>query len=142
MRAFDIIAKKRDKKELSKEEIEFFIEGYTKGEVTDYQTSALLMAIYLNGFSKEETVNLTMAMIKSGDVVDLSEINGIKVDKHSTGGVGDKTSICLTPLVASLGVPVAKMSGRGLGHTGGTIDKLEAFNGFSVELSEETFINN
>ncbi|MDZ5010592.1 pyrimidine-nucleoside phosphorylase, partial [Clostridium perfringens] len=117
MRAFDIIAKKRDNKELSKEGIEFFIEGYTKGDVTDYQASALLMAIYINGFSKEETVNLTMAMIKSGDVVDLSEINGIKVDKHSTGGVGDKTSLILVPMVAAAGAKVAKLSGRGLGHT-------------------------
>ncbi|WP_278600125.1 pyrimidine-nucleoside phosphorylase [Clostridium tertium] len=140
MRAFDIIAKKRDKKELSKEEIEFFIEGYTKGEVTDYQTSALLMAIYLNGFSKEETVNLTMAMIKSGDVVDLSEINGIKVDKHSTGGVGDKTSLILVPMVAAAGGKVAKLSGRGLGHTGGT-DKLEAIPGFDINVSKENFIN-
>ncbi|WP_111928603.1 pyrimidine-nucleoside phosphorylase [Clostridium tertium] len=141
MRAFDIIAKKRDKKELSKEEIEFFIEGYTKGEVTDYQTSALLMAIYLNGFSKEETVNLTMAMIKSGDVVDLSEINGIKVDKHSTGGVGDKTSLILVPMVAAVGGKVAKLSGRGLGHTGGTLDKLEAIPGFDINVSKENFIN-
>ena len=141
MRAFDIIAKKRDKKELSKEEIEFFIEGYTKGEVTDYQASALLMAIYLNGFSKEETVNLTMAMIKSGDVVDLSEINGIKVDKHSTGGVGDKTSLILVPMVAAVGGKVAKLSGRGLGHTGGTLDKLEAIPGFDINVSKENFIN-
>ena len=141
MRAFDIIAKKRDKKELSKEEIEFFIEGYTKGEVTDYQTSALLMAIYLNGFSKEETVNLTMAMIKSGDVVDLSEINGIKVDKHSTGGVGDKTSLILVHMVAAVGGKVAKLSGRGLGHTGGTLDKLEAIPGFDINVSKENFIN-
>ncbi|WP_291649232.1 pyrimidine-nucleoside phosphorylase [Clostridium sp.] len=140
MRAFDIIAKKRDKKELSKEEIEFFVEGYTKGEVTDYQTSALLMAIYLNGFSKEETVNLTMAMIKSGDVVDLSEISGIKVDKHSTGGVGDKTSLILVPMVAAAGGKVAKLSGRGLGHTGGTLDKLEAIPGFDINVSKENFI--
>ncbi len=141
MRAFDIIAKKRDSKELSKEEIEFFIEGYTKGEVTDYQASALLMAIYINGFSKEETVNLTMAMIKSGDVVDLSEINGIKVDKHSTGGVGDKTSLILVPMVAAAGAKVAKLSGRGLGHTGGTLDKLEAVPGFDINVSKENFIN-
>lgn len=141
MRAFDIIAKKRDKKELNKEEIEFFIEGYTKGEVTDYQTSALLMAIYLNGFTKEETVNLTMAMIKSGDIVDLSEINGIKVDKHSTGGVGDKTSLILVPMVAAAGGKVAKLSGRGLGHTGGTLDKLEAIPGFDINVSKENFID-
>ena len=142
MRMYDIILKKRKGLELSTEEIEFFVNGFTKGEVPDYQASALLMAIFFNKMNKRETADLTMAMVNSGDKIDLSSINGVKVDKHSTGGVGDKTSICLTPLVASLGVPVAKMSGRGLGHTGGTIDKLEAFNGFSVELSEETFINN
>lgn len=142
MRMYDIILKKRKGLELSTEEIEFFVNGFTKGEVPDYQASALLMAIFFNKMNKRETADLTMAMVNSGDRIDLSSINGVKVDKHSTGGVGDKTSICLTPLVASLGVPVAKMSGRGLGHTGGTIDKLEAFNGFSVELSEETFINN
>lgn len=141
MRAFDIIAKKRDSKELSKEEIEFFIDGYTKGEVTDYQASALLMAIYLNGFNEEETVNLTMAMIKSGDVVDLSEINGIKVDKHSTGGVGDKTSLILVPMVAAAGGKVAKLSGRGLGHTGGTLDKLEAIPNFDINVTKENFID-
>lgn len=142
MRMYDIILKKRKGLELSTEEIEFFVNRFTKGEVPDYQASALLMAIFFNKMNKRETADLTMAMVNSGDRIDLSSINGVKVDKHSTGGVGDKTSICLTPLVASLGVPVAKMSGRGLGHTGGTIDKLEAFNGFSVELSEETFINN
>ncbi len=142
MRMYDIILKKRKGLELSKEEIEFFVNGFTNGEVPDYQASALLMAIFFNKMNKRETADLTMAMVDSGDKIDLSSINGVKVDKHSTGGVGDKTSICLTPLVASLGVPVAKMSGRGLGHTGGTIDKLEAFNGFSVELSEETFIKN
>ena len=142
MRMYDIILKKRKGLELSTEEIEFFVNGFTKGEVPDYQASALLMAIFFNKMNKRETADLTMAMVNSGDKIDLSSINGVKVDKHSTGGVGDKTSICLTPLVASLGVPVAKMSGRGLGHTGGTIDKLEAFNGFSVELSKETFINN
>ena len=141
MRAFDIIAKKREKKELSKEEIEFFIDGYTKGEVTDYQASALLMAIYLNGFDSEETVNLTMAMIKSGDVVNLNEIEGIKVDKHSTGGVGDKTSLILVPMVAAAGGKVAKLSGRGLGHTGGTLDKLEAIPGFDINVSEKDFIH-
>lgn len=141
MRAFDIIAKKRDKKELSKEEIEFFISGYTKGEVTDYQASALLMAIYLNGFNAEETVNFTMAMIKSGDVVNLKEIEGIKVDKHSTGGVGDKTSLILVPMVAAAGGKVAKLSGRGLGHTGGTLDKLEAIPGFNINVTEKDFIS-
>jgi len=141
MRAFDIIAKKRDKKELSKEEIEFFIGGYSKGEITDYQASALLMAIYLNGFNEEETVNLTMAMINSGDIVDLSEIEGIKVDKHSTGGVGDKTSLILVPMVAAAGAKVAKLSGRGLGHTGGTLDKLEAIPGFNINVNEKDFIS-
>ncbi len=142
MRMYDIILKKRKGLELTKEEINFFVQGFTKGEIPDYQASALLMAIFFNKMNKNETANLTMAMVNSGDVIDLSSINGVKVDKHSTGGVGDKTSICLTPLVASLGVPVSKMSGRGLGHTGGTIDKLESFNGFSVELTEEEFINN
>lgn len=141
MRMYDIIMKKRKGKELTKEEIEFFVDGFTKGDIPDYQVSALLMTLFFNEMSKNETANLTMAMVNSGDVIDLSKINGIKVDKHSTGGVGDKTSICLTPLVASLGIPVAKMSGRGLGHTGGTIDKLESFKGFSVEISEEQFID-
>ncbi len=142
MRMYDIILKKRKGQELTKEEINFFVQGFTNGEIPDYQASALLMAIFFNKMNKKETADLTMAMVNSGDVIDLSSINGVKVDKHSTGGVGDKTSICLTPLVASLGVPVSKMSGRGLGHTGGTIDKLESFNGFSVELTEEEFINN
>ncbi|MCF0148487.1 MAG: pyrimidine-nucleoside phosphorylase, partial [Clostridium sp.] len=142
MRMYDIILKKRKGQELTKEEINFFVQGFTNGEIPDYQASALLMAIFFNKMNKNETADLTMAMVHSGDVIDLSSINGVKVDKHSTGGVGDKTSICLTPLVASLGVPVSKMSGRGLGHTGGTIDKLESFNGFSVELTEEKFINN
>lgn len=142
MRMYDIILKKRNGLELSKEEIEFFVQGFTKGEIPDYQASALLMSIFFNKMNKRETADLTMAMVNSGDVIDLSSINGVKVDKHSTGGVGDKTSICLTPLVASLGVPVSKMSGRGLGHTGGTIDKLESFKGFSVELTEEEFIKN
>ena len=142
MRMYDIILKKRKGLELAKEEIDFFVQGFTKGEIPDYQASALLMAIFFNKMNKKETADLTMAMVNSGDVIDLSSINGVKVDKHSTGGVGDKTSICLTPLVASLGVPVSKMSGRGLGHTGGTIDKLESFDGFSVELTEDEFINN
>ena len=142
MRMYDVIMNKRKGNELSKEEIDFVVNGFTNGEIPDYQVSALLMAIFFNKMNKRETADLTMAMVKSGDEIDLSMINGIKVDKHSTGGVGDKTSICLTPLVASLGAPVAKMSGRGLGHTGGTIDKLETFEGFSVELTEEQFVNN
>ena len=124
-----------------KEEIEFFIDGYTKGDITDYQASALLMAVYLNGFNSEETTNFTMAMINSGDVVDLSEIPGIKVDKHSTGGVGDKTSLILVPMVAAAGGKVAKLSGRGLGHTGGTLDKLESIPGFDINVSEKDFID-
>ncbi|MGL5087489.1 MAG: pyrimidine-nucleoside phosphorylase [Clostridium sp.] len=142
MRMYDVILKKRRGQELTKEEIEFFVSGFTSGEIKDYQASSLLMAIFFNKMNKRETADLTMAMVKSGDEINLDSIKGIKVDKHSTGGVGDKTSICLTPLVASCGVPVAKMSGRGLGHTGGTIDKLEAFEGFSVELTEEVFIKN
>lgn len=139
MRMYDIIRNKRDRKELSKEEIEFFIENYVTGEVTDYQTSALLMAIYLNGFTDEETANLTMAMVNSGDVVDLTMIDGIKLDKHSTGGVGDKTSLILIPMVAAAGGKVAKLSGRGLGHTGGTLDKLEAIPGFDISVDEDKF---
>ncbi len=142
MRMYDLIMKKRKGEELTKEEINFFVDGFTKGEIPDYQASAMLMAIFFNKMNKRETADLTNAMVESGDKIDLSNINGIKVDKHSTGGVGDKTSICLTPLVASLGIPVAKMSGRGLGHTGGTIDKLETFEGFSVELTEEKFMEN
>ena len=142
MRMYDLIMKKRKGEELTKEEINFFVQGFTKGEVPDYQASAMLMAIFFNKMNKRETADLTNAMVESGDKIDLSNIKGIKVDKHSTGGVGDKTSICLTPLVASLGIPVAKMSGRGLGHTGGTIDKLEPFKGFSVELTEEKFMEN
>lgn len=141
MRAYDIIAKKRDKQELSKEEIEFFINHYVDGSITDYQASALLMAIYLNGLNEEETTNLTMAMINSGDTVDLSRIEGVKLDKHSTGGVGDKTSLILVPMVAAAGGKVAKLSGRGLGHTGGTLDKLESIPGFNISVGEEDFIN-
>ena len=139
MRMYDIIKKKRDGNSLSKDEIEFFISGYTSGEIPDYQASALLMAIYFNGMNNDETVALTTAMAKSGDVVDLSLINGATVDKHSTGGVGDKTTLIVAPIVACLGCKVAKMSGRGLGHTGGTIDKLESIDGFKVELSNKDF---
>ena len=142
MRMYDIILKKRKGLELTKEEIDFFVQGYTKGEIPDYQASAFLMAIFFNKMNKRETADLTMSMVHSGDTLNLSKIKGVKVDKHSTGGVGDKTSICLAPLVASCDVPVAKMSGRGLGHTGGTIDKLEAFKGFTVQLTEEDFIKN
>ncbi|MBY8909987.1 pyrimidine-nucleoside phosphorylase [Salinicoccus roseus] len=139
MRMVDIIAKKRDGGELSKEEIEHFINGYTDGDIPDYQVSSLLMSIFFNDMTQEERANLTMAMVKSGDEIDLSAIEGVKVDKHSTGGVGDTTTLVLAPLVAALDVPVAKMSGRGLGHTGGTIDKLEAVEGFHVEITEQEF---
>lgn len=142
MRMVDIIASKRNGNELTDEEISFFVNGYTKGEIPDYQVSALMMAIYFRGMNERETLTLTNVMADSGDKLDLSAINGIKVDKHSTGGVGDKTSIALTPIVAACGVPIAKMSGRGLGHTGGTIDKLESFNGFNVSIPTETFIKN
>ncbi len=142
MRMYDIIAKKRDGKELTTEEIKFFVSEYTAGNVPDYQASALLMAIFLQKMNTRETVDLTHAMMNSGDVVDLTAIKGIKVDKHSTGGVGDTTTLILGPLVASCGVPVAKMSGRGLGHTGGTLDKLEAIEGFQIEVAIEDFIKN
>lgn len=142
MRMYDIIRKKRDGGELTTEEIKFFIEGYVDGSIPDYQASALLMAIFFKGMSNRETADLTFAVRDSGQRLDFSSINGIRVDKHSTGGVGDKTSLVVAPLVASLGVKVAKMSGRGLGHTGGTIDKLEAIPGFQTDLSEEEFLKN
>jgi len=141
MRMVDIIAKKRDGKELTTEEIGFFIKGYTDGSIPDYQVSALAMAIFFKDMSDRERADLTMAMVNSGETIDLSEIEGVKVDKHSTGGVGDTTTLVLGPLVAALDVPVAKMSGRGLGHTGGTIDKLEAVQGFHVEITKEQFID-
>ena len=137
-----IIAKKRDGKELSREEIEYFVSGYTNGNVTNYQTAALVMAIYINGMTKEETTNLTLEMAKSGDILDLSCICENVVDKHSTGGVGDKVTLVLMPIIASLGIPVAKMSGRGLGFTGGTIDKLESIPGYKTEIEIDKFIEN
>lgn len=142
MRAVDIIEKKKHGLELTKDEIYYIIHGYTKGEIPDYQISAFLMAVYFKGMTSSETSNLTMSFVESGDQVDLSAIEGIKVDKHSTGGVGDKISLIVIPLVALAGIPVAKMSGRGLGHTGGTIDKLESIKGFRTELSPEEFISN
>lgn len=141
MRMYDVIAKKRDGGELSTEEIYEFIDGYVKGEIPDYQASALLMAIYFNGMNDREILDLTMSMANSGDMVDLSTIDGIKVDKHSTGGVGDKTTLIVAPIVAANGVKVAKMSGRGLGHTGGTVDKLESIPGFKTALTQEEFFN-
>ncbi|WP_226673042.1 pyrimidine-nucleoside phosphorylase [Rossellomorea aquimaris] len=140
MRMVDLIEKKREGKELSTEEIKFIVEGYTDGSIPDYQVSALTMAIFFKDMSDRERADLTMAMVESGDQIDLSAIEGIKVDKHSTGGVGDTTTLVLGPLVASVGVPVAKMSGRGLGHTGGTIDKLESVEGFHVEIENDEFI--
>ena len=142
MNILEIIEKKRDKKELSKEEIEYFIEGYTHDKIADYQASALIMAIYLNGMTKQETTDMTIAMTNSGEQLDLSKLNEIIVDKHSTGGVGDKVSLILLPLVASLGVPVAKMSGRGLGFTGGTVDKLESIPGYQTGIDIHNFVEN
>jgi len=142
MNMYDLINKKKNRGELTKEEIEFIVNGYTKGEIADYQMAAFLMAVCINKMTHEETANLTLAMANSGEMLDLSRIEGVKVDKHSTGGVGDKTSLVIGPMVAALGIPVAKMSGRGLGHTGGTIDKLESFPGFSTSLSTEKFIEN
>ena len=142
MNMYDLIVKKKRGQELNEEEIRYMIKDYTNGKIPDYQMSAMTMAICFQGMTPEETKNLTLAMAESGDMLDLSAIEGIKVDKHSTGGVGDKTSLVLGPMVASLGVAVAKMSGRGLGHTGGTIDKLESFTGFHTSLSNEQFIKN
>lgn len=141
MHAVDLIRKKRDGKRLSREELEFLIQGYVGGDIPDYQMAAWNMAVYFQGMDPEEITDLTLLMANSGDVLDLSAIDGVKVDKHSTGGVGDTTTLIVTPLVASLGVPVAKMSGRGLGHTGGTVDKLESIPGFKVTLSPEEFVS-
>ena len=140
IRVYDIIAKKREGEALSKEEIEFAIDGYTNGHIPDFQMSALLMAICIRGMTDEETANLTMSMASSGDIINLQSIPGIKVDKHSTGGVGDKTTLIITPIVASCGVNVAKLSGRALGHTGGTIDKLESITGYRTDISQAEFI--
>ena len=142
MNILEIIDKKKNKQELAKEEIEFFISAYVKEEIADYQAAALVMAIFLNGMTKEETTNLTIAMANSGEILDLSKLNKTIVDKHSTGGVGDKVSICLLPLVASLGVPVAKMSGRGLGFTGGTVDKMQSIPGYKTDIDIHNFIEN
>ncbi len=142
MRMYDLIEKKKNGFPLSTDEIQWMINGYTKEQIPDYQMSAMLMAICFQGMNEQETLDLTLAMRDSGEVLDLSEVHGIKVDKHSTGGVGDKTTLVLTPIVAALGVPVAKMSGRGLGHTGGTIDKLECFTGFRTDISRKQFFEN
>ena len=141
MRMYDLIMKKRNSLELSKEEISYIIKEYVAGNIPDYQMSAFLMTIYFKGMSKEETLCMTMEVAHSGDMVDLSSIKGVKVDKHSTGGVGDKTTLIIAPIVASLGVKVAKMSGRGLGHTGGTVDKLESIPNFKTILSREEFFD-
>lgn len=142
MNILEIIEKKRDKKELTKEEIEYFVKGYVNEKIADYQAAALVMAIYLNGMTKQETTNLTLAMANSGEILDLSKLNKTIVDKHSTGGVGDKVSICLLPLVASLGCPVAKMSGRGLGFTGGTVDKMQSIPGYKTDIDMNNFVKN
>mgnify|MGYP006282944875 FL=1 len=142
MRAYDIIYKKREGQKLSREELDFLISGYVEGNIPDYQMSAWAMAVYFQGMDAQETADLTMLMAESGDMIDLSPIKGIKVDKHSTGGVGDTTTLILAPLVASAGIPVAKMSGRGLGHTGGTIDKLESIPSFNTSLSRDKFFDN
>ena len=142
MNILEIIAKKRDKQELSTEEIKFFIEEYTKGNVTDYQAAALVMAIFINGMNSRETTDLTLSMVNSGECLDLSSISDIVIDKHSTGGVGDKITIILMPIIASLGIPVAKMSGRGLGFTGGTVDKLESIPGYNTSVAIDKFISN
>ena len=139
MRMVDLILKKRNNEQLTKEEIDFIINGYTEGKIPDYQVSALLMAIYFNGMTEEERLNLTIAMLKSGEEIDLTKINGVKCDKHSTGGVGDKTSLVVAPLAAACGVKMAKMSGRGLGHTGGTLDKMESIPGLTISISSEDF---
>ena len=142
MNIIDIIAKKRDKKVLTKEEIEFFVNGYTSGEIADYQASSLVMAIYLNGMNYEETKDLSLAMARSGEMLDLSDVSSVIVDKHSSGGVGDKITLIVMPIVAALGVKVAKMSGRGLGITGGTIDKIQSIPGYNTGISIDKFKEN